>query len=280
MGQNFLASYRGDLIGTYNSRSFAPTEKKGVIFEKLDIRSYDQVNDLFKNHAIDKVVLAASIIHSRNKKLFHDVNVDGAGNVIKAMKAWGVKPLIYLSTAVLNNKEEVWGEYGRTKDAAEKLIRESDLDYVILRPAEIYGPFEREGLGKLIALLGQHKIVPLINGGKNYFTPIHVSDVCEVINKCLANKIYDKSIYLLAGGQKIRMREFVFAVADNYRKRIIILDVPLSILVALSYLFPTVIDCDQIIRASNTQALVPVEAEIRFDIKFRNIDFSYLDRGN
>lgn len=71
--------------------------------------------------------------------------VESAKNVIAAMKAKGVKRLIWIST--LGIYDEVPGEYGKwnheqldggyleTYAEAAQLIEDSDLDYTIIRPA-------------------------------------------------------------------------------------------------------------------------------------------------
>jgi len=277
IGQNFLASYRGDLIGTYNKSVIIEVKKNGALFKKLDIANYDEVYSLFKNNSIDEVVMTASVIQAKNKKTFHNVNVKGVSNVIKAMKNFGVKRIIYISTAVLYNKEKFWGEYGRTKNIAEQLIRESGLDYVILRPTEIYGPHEKAGLGKLIHLIRTYKIMPIVNGGKNLLTPIHVGDVCEIIKICLIKNIFDKNTYLLAGGQKLSLREFIIFVAEKINKDIVLLNTPIVLLNFISIIFPFIINREQILRAVNTLAFVSKKTEKRFDFKFRQLDLSYLD---
>lgn len=280
VGKNFLASYQGNLIGTYNKSNMIKMENKGASFVKLDLADYNQVYNLFKDNNIDEVVLAAAVIRTKNKKAFYDTNVAGVSNVIKAMKIFGSKRIVYLSTVILYNKEMVWGEYGQTKNLAEQLIIKSNLDYVILRPAEIYGPDEKEGLGKLINLIRKFRIIPIINDGKNFLTPVHVGDVCEIIKICLAQKIYDKNIYCLAGGQKISLREFIVAVAEELDKKIVLLDIPLGWLNFISVFFPAIIDREQILRAANTLSFNPQETEAKFDFKFRRIDLSYLNCKN
>lgn len=276
VGRNFLDAYSGDLIGTYNKTAIGQARRTGVNFCKLDLTDYAEIYALFENNPITEVILASSVIYARNKKEFNDVNVAGVASLIQVMKIFGVERIVYLSTAILYNDEKIWGEYGRTKHLAEQLIIKSGLDYAILRPAEIYGPYEREGLGKLIGYVRHHKVVPLVNGGRNLLSPIHVRDICEILKICQAEDAHDRKIYQLAGGQKLSMREFVLMVGRQLGRKIILFDLPFWLMDWVAVFLPHIFIREQIVRAANTVAFESQEAEARFRYKFRKVDLKYL----
>ena len=80
------------------------------------------------------------------------VNVEGTRNVLAAAQAAGVERFIYVSSVAVYgvNRAPLIDEsmptppvgqaYPDSKIAAERLVRESGLPYVIIRPASTYGP--------------------------------------------------------------------------------------------------------------------------------------------
>ncbi len=103
-------------------------------------------------------------------------NVEGAANVVAAVRARGVKRLVHTSSvAAFGHVDDQalvetlpragvdsWINYERTKALAENLVREavqrSEIDAVILNPAHIMGPGDRHNWTRLILLLDQNKL--------------------------------------------------------------------------------------------------------------------------
>ncbi|MCX5785634.1 MAG: NAD-dependent epimerase/dehydratase family protein [Elusimicrobia bacterium] len=112
------------------------------------------------------------------EKKFQTVNASGTENMARAAAAAGVKRFIYFSSVSAagpgdNIKEEAEPRpltaYGRSKLAGELALRraaaETGLDFIILRPAMVYGP----GAERWTALFKAVKagLVPMPGGGDN-----------------------------------------------------------------------------------------------------------------
>jgi len=108
---------------------------------------------------------------------FYAINALGTENLARASAAAGVKRFIYFSTiAALGPGDDLDGEaepgpltlYGRSKLAGEILLRkaaaETGLDFLILRPAMIYGP-GAERWESLVGLVKRGFIALPGNGG-------------------------------------------------------------------------------------------------------------------
>ncbi len=274
MGKNFQNIYSEPFVGTFYLTSNI-AEADNLKLEKLDIGEKGAVSTLFNNYSFDTVVLAAAQLYSKSKKNdFYKINVEGVKNVIESMKKNGTRRIIYISTATLELKNNLWGDYGKTKYIAENLIKNSGLDYIILRPDGIYGKYEKEGIGKLIRLVKKHYFFPLIGGGKNMLSPIRAEDVCHIIIKCLATQNHDNKTYLLCGGEKISFKELVLKISRHFNKKVYFIYVP-GFLFNLVVRFIPFFDKDQMRRAANTRAFECASAEKEFDYKFKKVDFSY-----
>src|SRR5256714_14078695 len=133
----------------------------------------------------DTIVHAAFITADQKQSAgnsYEKTNVQGTANLIKAAKNAGVKRIIEISG--LGTKPDKPGSYMQGRYLAEKMLKESGLDWTIIQPSVLFGknaPFIK-GLSDLISTA---PVVPLIGGGKVLFQPIYVEDVVTVIIKTL-----------------------------------------------------------------------------------------------
>jgi uncharacterized protein YbjT (DUF2867 family) len=133
----------------------------------------------------DTVVHAAFLTADRKQTAgnhYQETNVQGTANVIKAAQDAGVKRIIEMSG--LGTKPDRPGSYMQGRYLAEKMLKESGLDWAIIQPSVLFGkdaPFIK-GLSDLIRTA---PVVPLIGGGNIMFQPIYVEDVVTVVMKVL-----------------------------------------------------------------------------------------------
>jgi uncharacterized protein YbjT (DUF2867 family) len=133
----------------------------------------------------DTIVHAAFLTADRKQSTgneYEKTNVQGTANLIKAAKKAGVKRIIEISG--LGTKPDKPGSYMQGRYLAEKMLKESGLDWTIIQPSILFGknaPF----IKGLVDLIRTSPVVPLIGGGKIMFQPIYVEDVVTVIIKVL-----------------------------------------------------------------------------------------------
>jgi uncharacterized protein YbjT (DUF2867 family) len=134
---------------------------------------------------VDTIVHAAFITADQKQSSgnsYAKTNVEGTANLIKAAKNAGVKRIIEISG--LGTKPDKPGSYMQGRYLAEKMLKDSGLEWTIIQPSVLFGkdaPFIK-GLSELIS---SAPVVPLIGGGKVLFQPIYVEDVVTVIMKTL-----------------------------------------------------------------------------------------------
>lgn len=145
---------------------------------------------------VDTIVHTAFITADRKQSAgnhYEETNVQGTANLIKAARDAGVTRVIELSG--LGTKPDRPGSYMQGRYMAEKMLKESGLQWTIIQPSVLFGkdaPFVK-GLSDLIRT---SPVIPLIGGGRIRFQPIYVEDVVTVIVKVLetpeqsANKTY------------------------------------------------------------------------------------------
>jgi UDP-glucose 4-epimerase len=90
------------------------------------------------------VLHIAGIVSAPTRAAFDAGNVAGTAAMLAAAKAAGVQRFVHVSS--LAAREPGLSMYGASKAAAEALVKESGLDWVIIRPPGVYGPADREML--------------------------------------------------------------------------------------------------------------------------------------
>jgi NADH dehydrogenase len=181
----------------------------------------------------DAVLHLAAIPLDRNggAELFR-VNTGGTRNVIAAATAAGVRRLIHMGA--LGVVDDPALHYASSKAKAEALVRESGLDWTILKPSLQFG--EGDGFFNIIADLIRVSpgLVPVPGDGGSRFQPIHGGDVARIVVRCLQDPGTIGQTYELGGPRYWTYREITAEVARalGKRRRVIPLPVPLISLVA------------------------------------------------
>uniref|UniRef100_UPI0003B43DD4 SDR family oxidoreductase n=1 Tax=Agromyces subbeticus TaxID=293890 RepID=UPI0003B43DD4 len=101
----------------------------------VDTSDVDALTRAFEGCEV--VAHCAGINREIGDQSYQRVHIEGTANVIEAAKRAGVRKIIMLS--FLRARPHCGSPYHETKCAAEELIRDSGLDYTILKAGMIYG---------------------------------------------------------------------------------------------------------------------------------------------
>ncbi len=150
------AGHVWDVTATYLSH---PMEEPGVDWRQLDVRDQAAVAALIGDVRPGVVIHTAALNPGQGPaSAFDAVNAVGTGNVARAAERVGAR-LIHVSSDVLFDGER--GDYveedrpspitayGRSKALAEKAVRGSDAQAVIVRTSLIYGAAAQKKRGAL-----------------------------------------------------------------------------------------------------------------------------------
>ena len=168
------------------------------------------------------VHLAAEIASQKDPEKIHAVNVEGTARLVEAAQAAGVKRFVFVSTVVtgeahgrLLREDEplpVETAYGRSKQEGERLVRESGMHTVIIRPGHVYGPggwYEHE----FVARLRQPGRFAVIGRGDNWWDVVRVEDVATVVADA-AERGADGALFHVADDDPLTFYDFVKLTAD------------------------------------------------------------------
>lgn len=149
------------------------------------------------------VHLAAEIASQRDPKKINEANVEGTRRLIAACEAAGVRRMLFTSTVVTGDAKGALLEektplpvetaYGRSKQEGERLLRESSLEEVVIRPSHVYGAggwFVEEFVNRL-RRPGRFAV---IGTGENWWDVVRVEDVAsacaDAVERAPAGALY------------------------------------------------------------------------------------------
>lgn len=155
------------------------------------------------------VHLAAEIASQRSERKVRAVNVDGTERLIDACRALAGTDasagprIVFASTVVTGDahgalltedtKLPIETAYGRSKQEGERLVMESGLPAVVVRPSHVYGPGGWYA-NELVARLRQPGRLAVIGSGRNLWDVVHVDDVASAlvlaVEQAQAGEIY------------------------------------------------------------------------------------------
>jgi nucleoside-diphosphate-sugar epimerase len=173
------------------------------------------------------VHLAAEIASQRDAERVREVNVEGTRRLLDACRAAGAPRFLFASTVVTGEAggtlltEErplpVQTPYGESKQEGERLLAESGLPGIVIRPGHVYGPGGWYA-SELIPLLRRPGRFAVIGRGANWWDVVHVDDVARAIADAL-ERAPAGALYHVADDEPIRFYDFMALTASELGRR-------------------------------------------------------------
>jgi len=211
-------------------------------FYKIDIRA-STVDKIFKHENFDYVFHLAAQIDVRASIAFPEfdnkVNAMGSYNIFKNSGLNKVKKVIFISTGgalygdcLKPAKEQTLiqpiSPYAIHKYSAERYLELCydlyNLDYVVLRLANVYGPRQYSGgecgvIGIFIHNIINNKPIALYGDGAQTRDFVYVSDVVSACLKAMAVK--DRGVFNIGNGKEISILKIIDAIKKAVCKKFI-----------------------------------------------------------
>jgi len=156
------------------------------------------------------------------------INTEGTRSVLGAMATAGVRRLVHMGALGVADDPPL--HYASSKARAEAAVRDSGLDWTILKPSLQFGP--GDGFFNIIAGLVRISpgIVPVPGDGKSRFQPIFVGDVAAIVVRSLADPGTIGETFELGGPRYWTYREITLEVLSALGKRRAIMPMPLPLI--------------------------------------------------
>jgi nucleoside-diphosphate-sugar epimerase len=165
---------------------------------------------------VDTVVHMASLTRSARESEYFRINVTGTKNLVDACVLKGVRKIIYISSRAASLDG---GGYSRSKLGAEECIKNSKLNWLILRPSEVYGQGAGDTINRLIQWVQKYTLVPVIGNGKSRLSPVYIDDVVSAMERTILNEELEGETILLSGPEELTFDELVDRIAKHLSVR-------------------------------------------------------------
>lgn len=240
LGQSFIKKYSDyhEIIIFNKNSTIKPKFDSRIITEIGTIENND-IDKVIKKHKPEIVIHLAALSGLKkcedNPSEAFMTNVYATLNVVKSCIAEKCK-LIFLSS------REVYGEtienesseddplnpvniYGFTKSMSESIIQffstTQNLDYVILRLTNVYGPGgEVRGVNRIIDNALRKNYIQINGDGNQTLNLIFIEDVIDLLNQIIENKKISKHIFNVGSEDTITINQFSQIVINMLNNKI------------------------------------------------------------
>lgn len=171
----------------------------------------------------DAVAHCAGINRETGNQTFQRVHVQATRNVVAAAQAAGVKRLVLMS--FLRARPDCGSPYHESKWAAEEIVRNSDLDYTIIKAGVVYGRGDHM-LDHLSHALHTFPIFPLVGLEDKTVRPLAIEDLVNVMRAALIDRRLKRQTIALLGAEEIYLREAVRRVAEVVGRQPVMFPLP------------------------------------------------------
>lgn len=177
---------------------------------------------------------------------FERIHVEGTRSVVDATVAAGIKR--YVQMSALGTRPNAQSRYHQTKFRGEEIVRQSPLDWTILRPSLIHGPGGE--FTKMEVAWARGKAAPFLfmpyfgagifgTEGAGLLQPVYVKDVARAFVDCIEKPPTIRRTYDLCGVDRMTWPQLHQAFAATVvGKRRWVIPIPAWYAKSLIYFLP------------------------------------------
>ena len=200
------------------------TQGNAGYIEIVEANIYDEkkIRNLFSK--ADYCINLVGILYEQKKgNTFYNIHTLFPSLLSKLAKEYKLKNLIHLSALGIN--DAIDSNYAISKLDGEKNILNNFPMATILRPSVVYS-VDDNFTTNFMSLLNVLPFFPLYYSGKTKFTPIHCSDLTDIIYHVITNNINSKIIECV-GPEVITFKNLIERLLNLIDKKRILISMPL-----------------------------------------------------
>jgi uncharacterized protein YbjT (DUF2867 family) len=191
-------------------------------FVASDLSDVDQLTQVFTG--CDAVAHCAGINRELGEQKYQRVHVDGTRTVVAAAKRADVQKIVLMS--FLRARPNCGSAYHESKWEAEEIVRNSGLDYTVIKAGVVYGRGDHM-LDHLSRALHTFPVFALVGLKEKSVRPLAVEDVVHVMRAALIDRRLKQQTIALVGPEEIFLSEAVRRVAAVIGKRPLMFPLPI-----------------------------------------------------
>ncbi len=192
------------------------------------------------------VAHCAGINRELGTQTFQRVHIEGTTNVIAAAHSAGVRKVVLMS--FLRARPNCGSPYHESKWKAEEILRNSGLEFTVVRSGMVYGRGDHM-LDHLSRALYTFPMFALVGLREKAIRPLAVEDLIKVLNAAVVENRLNGKTVALTGPEQLYLSEAVSRVAGVVGKRPWMVRFPLWFHSALACLLEWTMQVPMVARA-------------------------------
>ena len=254
--------------------------------EEINSFTEENISKLMQKSSI--CINLIGILFEKRENHFNVIHSDLPSLLSKIASEHSLKQFIHLSALGIEAASD--SNYALSKLSGEKKVRRNFPSSVILKPSIVYS-VDDKFTTNFMNLLSILPVMPLYYGGKTKFTPIHVSDLSDIIFKIVENKLTCETIECV-GPEVFTFKELLLKILKSINKKRLLFSLPLPLAKINARLFQLMpkplITLDQLkllkydnIKSKNykTNFDLNMEANKKFDDEISRYSFNWTSGG-
>ena len=192
--------------------------KESNIYDKNKIEKLFSEADLCIN-------LIGILYESKKGNTFHNIHTVFPTLLAKLCRKYNLENFLHISALGIN--EALDSKYAISKLEGEKNIMNNFPKAIILRPSVVFSSSDNFST-LFMTLLNRLPIFPIYYSGKTKFTPIHCSDLTDIIYYVLSKKT-NSQIIECVGPEVLTFREILEILLNLIEKKRFLIPMPLTL---------------------------------------------------
>ena len=194
----------------------------------LELEEIDSFNEKNIGRLMDKSSICINLIgilFEKKKNHFNLIHSDLPSLLSKVALNKSLDQFIHISALGIEAATD--SDYAKSKLNGETKVRQNFSKSVILKPSIVYS-VDDNFTTNFMRLLSILPIMPLYYGGKTKFTPIHVSDLSNIIFEIVKRKIKGETIECI-GPEILTFKQILSKILISINKKRLLFPLPLPL---------------------------------------------------
>ena len=210
---------------THRAGYILKTQANPGYLELVEITNFNEkkIENLMRECSI--CINLVGILYEKKKDQFKLIHTDLPDLLSQKANKLNIEKFIHLSS--LGIEKAIDSKYAKSKLDGEKKVRKNFINSVILKPSVVYS-VDDKFTTRFMTLLSRLPFMPIYYEGKTKFTPIHVTDLVDIIFKTIQSKSNDLTLECI-GPEIFTFKEIIQNLLNSIQKKRVLLPLPQSL---------------------------------------------------
>ncbi len=199
------------------------TQSNYGYLEVVELNNFDEENILPLMEKCSICINLIGILFEKKKNDFKIIHSEFPSLLSKLSKKKKLKQFIHVSA--LGIEQATDSLYALSKLEGESEVKKNFDNTLVLKPSVVYS-VDDNFTTYLMMLLSRMPIMPLYYNGNTKFTPIHVTDLAEIIFEVVKKKIVGETIECI-GPEVLTFKDIILIILKSIKKKRLLISMPL-----------------------------------------------------